>query len=320
MKTISEFIQKNDKIIFLDITEEPTNSQIHKKKSDCNICPEINLPTNTLFRDHFKSNYHIHNLKRSIQCKNPISFNSFISNELELENNLSSSSEDEKEEEDNSIHAGSPMLKINIQYSSPIYIYKCTLFTKAQYESINSILPQKPLSSHSLELTNLLKENYLGIWIFFLIRSGRVATAIIDNTTGTILKHKSFKKYTTRRGQGGSQSSSDSRKSGGVSHSAGASIRRHNEKQLIEDVQALLKEYSPFVKVAKLIFWTDTQTAKSSLFPSSSISSSSSSSQHQPLLLPQDKRLRRIPISTSGNPTFAELVSCYNKLNSYTLI
>lgn len=276
----------------------------------------MNLPKPSLFREHFKSNYHIHNLKRIMKGKTTISYDLFTSMFIPPSHSSpnsptsSSSSEEDDEEEEIIPHSGSPMLKINVQNSEPIYIYKCTLFTKYQYRSINSLLPPKePLETHSTELTNLLKDNYLGIWIFFLIRSGRVASAVIDNVTGKVIKHKAFKRYTTRRGQGGSQSSSDSSKSGGVSHSAGASIRRQNEKHLIEDVQSLLKEYSPYIKEAKIILWTDTQTAKTTLFPPQN---------HNAFLSPQDKRLRRIPISTSGKPTYAELLSCYAKLNEIT--
>ena len=48
-----------------------------------------------------------------------------------------------------------------------------------------------------------------------------------------------LKRYTTRRGQGYSQSKSDNAK--GASYSAGAALRRHNELALIEEVGVLLR-------------------------------------------------------------------------------
>ncbi|EEY15690.1 conserved hypothetical protein [Verticillium alfalfae VaMs.102] len=69
-------------------------------------------------------------------------------------------------------------------------------------------------------------------------RPGKGATGPL-NREATVLAHKTFHRYTTRRKQGGSQSANDNAK--GAAHSAGASIRRYNEQALIDDVRPCCK-------------------------------------------------------------------------------
>lgn len=62
-----------------------------------------------------------------------------------------------------------------------------------------------------------------------------------EERTATVIAHKTFHRYTTRRKQGGSQSSSDAAK--GAAHSAGSSLRRYNEAALTTDVRELLQSW-----------------------------------------------------------------------------
>lgn len=82
-------------------------------------------------------------------------------------------------------------------------------------------------------------------WAVLLLRSGRLGAVVgqvraelqLDRSTGImvphlsarITRHTSASHYTTRRKQGGSQSSNDSK--GGKARSAGAQLRRHGEEQ-----------------------------------------------------------------------------------------
>ncbi|VUC20793.1 unnamed protein product [Clonostachys rosea] len=72
------------------------------------------------------------------------------------------------------------------------------------------------------------------------------------NREATVLAHKTFHRYTTRRKQGGSQSANDNAK--GTAHSAGSSIRRYNEQALIQDVRALLEDWKGLLDTAELLF------------------------------------------------------------------
>ncbi|KAF7557055.1 hypothetical protein G7046_g6126 [Stylonectria norvegica] len=78
------------------------------------------------------------------------------------------------------------------------------------------------------------------------------------NREATVLAHKTFHRYTTRRKQGGSQSSNDNAK--GTAHSAGSSLRRYNEQALVEDVRALLHDWKALLDTSELLFVRATGT------------------------------------------------------------
>ncbi|KAH6646964.1 hypothetical protein BKA67DRAFT_663326 [Truncatella angustata] len=72
------------------------------------------------------------------------------------------------------------------------------------------------------------------------------------NREATVLAHKTFHRYTTRRKQGGSQSANDNAK--GAAHSAGSSIRRYNEQALIDEVRQLLQDWKDLLDTSELLF------------------------------------------------------------------
>jgi hypothetical protein len=74
----------------------------------------------------------------------------------------------------------------------------------------------------------------------------------IDERSATVIAHKTFHRYTTRRKQGGSQSANDNAK--GNAHSAGSSIRRYNETALVNEVRELLSGWKTMIDTAELIF------------------------------------------------------------------
>ncbi|KAF2107204.1 ankyrin repeat and zinc finger domain-containing protein 1 [Lophiotrema nucula] len=74
----------------------------------------------------------------------------------------------------------------------------------------------------------------------------------VDERSATVIAHKTFHRYTTRRKQGGSQSANDSAK--GAAHSAGSSLRRYNETALVNEVRDLLKDWKTMIDTADLVF------------------------------------------------------------------
>ena len=74
----------------------------------------------------------------------------------------------------------------------------------------------------------------------------------VEQRQAMVIAHKTFHRYTTRRKQGGSQSSNDSAK--GAAHSAGASIRRYNEAALEGEIRAMLTEWKDLIDSSQLIF------------------------------------------------------------------
>lgn len=81
-------------------------------------------------------------------------------------------------------------------------------------------------------------------------RQGKGTVAM--NREATVLAHKTFHRYTTRRKQGGSQSANDN--ANGKAHSAGSSIRRYNEQALVQDVRDLLEEWKTLLDTSELLF------------------------------------------------------------------
>ncbi|OZJ06097.1 hypothetical protein BZG36_01013 [Bifiguratus adelaidae] len=100
-------------------------------------------------------------------------------------------------------------------------------------------------------------------WTILMVGGGHFAGIVVDvdkshpQSTGgdrsvSVLAHKSFHRYTTRRKQGGAQSANDSHK--GAANSAGAQIRRYNESMLQQEIRELLSQWGSWIRQSELIF------------------------------------------------------------------
>lgn len=141
---------------------------------------------------------------------------------------------------------------------------------------------------------------YTGRHIFMcMIGGGHFAAMVVSlapkkskssaplNREATVLAHKTFHRYTTRRKQGGSQSANDNAK--GTAHSAGSSLRRYNEQALVEDVRNLLSDWKGLLDTADLLFVRATGvTNRRTLF----------GPYEGQVLRANDPRLRGFPFST----------------------
>ncbi|RKF59817.1 VMS1-like protein [Golovinomyces cichoracearum] len=117
-----------------------------------------------------------------------------------------------------------------------------------------------------------------------------------------ILAHKTFHRYTTRRKQGGAQSTNDSAK--GAAHSAGASLRRYNEQALTEEVRFTLQDWKSMIDSSELLFIRATgPTSRRTLF----------GPYDQQVLLQKDPRIRGFPFNTR-RATQSELVRSFFEL------
>lgn len=120
----------------------------------------------------------------------------------------------------------------------------------------------------------------------------------------TVIAHKTFHRYTTRRKQGGAQSANDAAK--GAAHSAGSSLRRYNEAALVSDVRNLLASWRALLDTATLLFVRATGTTnRRTLFGEDAHGA-------RPLR-PDDPRLRGFPFSTR-RATEGELMRCFVEL------
>lgn len=93
--------------------------------------------------------------------------------------------------------------------------------------------------------------HFAGMIVSLAPKYGKKSTGA-EERQATVIAHKTFHRYTTRRKQGGAQSSNDSAK--GAAHSAGASIRRYNEAALESEIRSLLTEWKDFIDKSQLIF------------------------------------------------------------------
>mmetsp|Transcript_33375 Transcript_33375/g.38847 ORF Transcript_33375/g.38847 Transcript_33375/m.38847 type:complete len:715 (+) Transcript_33375:62-2206(+) len=170
-------------------------------------------------------------------------------------------------------------------------------------------------SSTTLSSPEPRKQNILII----LLQSGRFAAAIFSQ--GKCIKHTTSARYTTRKGQGGSQSSLDNTK--GKAKSVGSQLRRAGETQLRNDVETTLKEWKEdidncsmyFLSISKMLqkgFWQDADT----IFSSSSSSSSSSTSWQG--LKKGSNVVRNIPLDV-GRPSFESCWAVYELIMTCTL-
>lgn len=124
----------------------------------------------------------------------------------------------------------------------------------------------------------------------------------MEDRSATVLAHKTFHRYTTRRKQGGAQSANDNAK--GNAHSAGSSLRRYNEAALTQEVRDLLAEWRPLIESSDLLFIRATgNTNRRTLF---------GPYEGQVLSL-KDSRLRGFPFSTR-RATQSELMRSFIEL------
>lgn len=267
------------------------------KPSDCTICPQAHLPDAQSFRAHFKSGWHVSNIKAHQVQQRMLSQSeyelsiSYPCTEETREDSQSSSSEAEPQ-----TFFGSPYIEFfkSTQSEEGYSVYKCILMSadeikKRDFEALGERGAIRKRLATSVNTT----------WMVILIRSGRVACAVYDNEECKIIVSKTFKRYTTRRKQGGSQLKKDS--SSHSIRSAGALIRRENELLLIRDTKTLLNDWKKYVDDCSLIFWNSTVTGMNCL-------------EGSPIDPASDPRLRTIPFNTY-KPSIEEVHRCYTLLN-----
>jgi hypothetical protein len=124
--------------------------------------------------------------------------------------------------------------------------------------------------------------------IVLLLRSGRFIGGVF--VAGTCVTHRSFQRYTVRKGQGKAQSTQDNQRR---PKSMGAQLRRAGEQNLKEDIEKLILEWKEHIDRASLIFVACPKTMKTTLF----------ASPVEKILSKDDSRIRSIPFDV-GRPTF----------------
>ncbi|KAL8925484.1 MAG: hypothetical protein Q9172_002201 [Xanthocarpia lactea] len=123
--------------------------------------------------------------------------------------------------------------------------------SKPPNDSSNGVPLPSVMTSPQVFLCMVGGGHFAGMVVSLAPKYGKKNTGA-EERQATVIAHKTFHRYTTRRKQGGAQSSNDSAK--GAAHSAGASIRRYNEAALESEIRALLTEWKELIGQSQLIF------------------------------------------------------------------
>ncbi|KAJ1450004.1 hypothetical protein M885DRAFT_622065 [Pelagophyceae sp. CCMP2097] len=138
------------------------------------------------------------------------------------------------------------------------------------------------------------------------LRSGKFAAALFDGA-GRVEAHRTFARYTTRKGQGGAQSTMDG--SGKAPKSIGSTLRRQGERALADEVRALLlDEWAELLARCDIIFVAAARTMR-------------------PLLLGEgatapfdahDARVQAVPFAVY-KPTLVDVVAAHARLMTFVV-
>ncbi|KAF2674268.1 hypothetical protein BT63DRAFT_435407 [Microthyrium microscopicum] len=162
------------------------------------------------------------------------------------------------------IWLGSSSLPPNISLG----VYR-VLFSKDELDDVVPLIQQKqfaPIVQGRKFGTNVAPANSnTPTYFLCMIGGGHFAAMVVSlapklvtthkgahDRQAVVLAHKTFHRYTTRRKQGGAQSTSDAAK--GAAHSAGSSLRRANEAALATEIRALLAEWKQLINDCELVF------------------------------------------------------------------
>jgi len=286
------------------------------KVKACYTCRSCDAAFGTLEeqREHFKSDWHRHNLKLKLMGVKSITDSEFQEQQqIDDESRNSSSSSDEEDdgpiwrpEEDAEVEddkdGGDTNSKVKC-YGSP----KIT-FERQNGDTLSlfkAILQRDPKDDDWLNGLNSISEKTK--WTIMLCSGGHFAGAVFDGSK--CLVHKALHRYTTRRKQGGLQCVKDA-KGGGHQKSAGSNLRRHNEVKLQEEISELIENWRSDIDSSDFIFLHAPYHTRSCFFDSSN---------GDAVLLVGDPRIRSIPFQTK-RPTFGEVSRVWQLLSTIEVI
>ncbi|MFS7925476.1 putative transcription factor C2H2 family [Helianthus anomalus] len=288
----------------------------------CNTC---NYSFHSLHdqRSHFKSDFHRFNIKLSIAGKDTIKeddFDEWSSNSLLKDDDIISSISGSEDEDNREFGGhgdlsrallGSTKQKVSIRLPNgeSVSFWKCLLLgddDKIRFEhDLSGPIKDDdtPFSTAGEVIEKLLSvinepRNNTCLRAILLASAGHFAGCVFDGNT--VVTHKTFHRYVVRAKAGKKQSSEDA--GGNVAHSAGASIRRHNELALTKDIRELLTSWKPYFDLSTAIFIHAPSHNRKQLFTG-----------ENPCFRCQKHVIRHIPL-TVQRPTFKEAQRLYKIL------
>ncbi|PHT93435.1 hypothetical protein T459_01317 [Capsicum annuum] len=303
-------------------TESSSSRNNAKHRWTCNTC-KAEFESLREQRSHFKSDIHRLNIKLSISGRDTIKeedFDEMTSDSLCKDYDLSSISGSDDEDDKESGQSNDLQRRIVGDIKNKIFLklhngeilslWKGLLLNESEsilFENKKTIAADDIRNRMYLTENDVIKKlKYLiheprdntHLRIVLLARGGHFAGCVFDGTTA--VAHKTFHRYVIRAKAGKKQSSKDA--SGKMAHSAGASIRRHNELALKKEIQDLLTAWKPYFAVSSCVFIHAPSNNRQLFFDGD-----------QPYFVCQLSAVRNIPL-TVRRPTYKEARRIYGLL------
>lgn len=305
-------------------TESSSNNRNNaKQRWSCNTCKAVFESLHDQ-RSHFKSDIHRLNIKLSIAGRDTIKeedFDEMKSDSLCKDYDLSSISGSDDEDDDKESGRSNDLQRrivgdirnkifLKLHDGEILSMWKCLLLNESENILFKN---KKTLAADDIrnkihltesEVTGKLKylihepRDNTRLRIMLLARGGHFAGCVFDGTA--VVAHKTFHRYVIRAKAGKKQSSKDA--SGKIAHSAGASIRRHNELALKKEIQDLLISWKPYFAVSSCIFICAPSDNRQLFFDGD-----------RPYFVCQPNVIRNIPL-TVRRPTYKEARRIYGLL------
>ncbi|CAN4125805.1 unnamed protein product [Withania somnifera] len=317
VKTLEDVSKKE-----VENLESSSSRNNSRQRWSCNTC-KAEFESLHDQRSHFKSDIHRLNIKLSISGRATIKeedFDEMTSDSLCKDYDLSSISGSDDEDDKECGQSNDLQRRIVGDIKNKIFLklhngeilslWKGLLLNESEsilFENTKTLAADDTRNRIYLtenEVTKKLKylihepRDNTRLRIVLLARGGHFAGCVFDGTT--VVAHKTFHRYVIRAKAGKKQSSKDA--SGKMAHSAGASIRRHNELALKKEIQDLLTAWKPYFAVSSCIFIHAPSNNRQLFFDGD-----------QPYFVCQLNDIRNIPL-TVRRPTYKEARRIYGLL------
>uniref|UniRef100_A0A0N5AJ68 isopentenyl-diphosphate Delta-isomerase n=1 Tax=Syphacia muris TaxID=451379 RepID=A0A0N5AJ68_9BILA len=217
--------------VFANTVVNCTEASEDVKKNEilsCTTC-SINVGSDRmLLVMHYRSGWHHYNLKRKVRGRSVISEEEYEEKLLNAKIVETSSSDSDDE----------------VEYSFSGGVHTYFVHEEDVFSIFNAIL----LEGEAISRNVLMRPLDCTI---LLLSGGHFCGGIFKDNS--LVAHKSFHRYTIRAKQGGMQSAADA-KNGVTKKSAGAALRRYNEKLLKEEIQDFIREIKGQIDKCPLVF------------------------------------------------------------------
>ncbi|KAF7844745.1 ankyrin repeat and zinc finger domain-containing protein 1 [Senna tora] len=313
--SVSEHFQDSDDSVreTLDLIENDAigtrDVAVSVHRWTCNTC-KVQFESLQDQRLHFKSDIHRLNVKLTIAGKNTVKeedFEALTSDSIKDYDVSSISGSEDDDSENESITQSDVRNKLRENLRQKLFIclptgqkvsiWKCLIMNMSENILYENDKAEAEVIERLKSLT-LEPRNNTHLRIVLLASGGHFAGCVFDGDA--VVAHKTFHRYVVRAKAGKKQSSKDA--SGRAAHSAGASLRRHNELALKKEIQELFNTWRTYFDASNCIFLHAPSSSRQLLFDG-----------ERPYFSNQHCVIRNIPL-TVRRPTLREAKRVYNQL------